>query len=122
MRREGTYLRSSGTTGKLRCNRCNIGARGITLREWVLQRLGVPPEAIPQQGGVAQSVERRTHNPKVGGSIPPPATKLIRNPADVKRLVTGIRNGKKVTEELHISKACPSCGALNGMHFRGCKA
>ena len=26
-------------------------------------------------GGVAQSVEQRTENPRVDGSIPPPATK-----------------------------------------------
>jgi len=56
--------------------------------------------------------------------------KLIRKPEDVKQAikdvggftVTGIRGGKRVTKELHISKACTSCGALNGMHFRGCKA
>lgn len=26
-------------------------------------------------GGIAQSVEQRDHNPRVGGSIPSPATK-----------------------------------------------
>ena len=26
-------------------------------------------------GGVAQRLEQRNHNPRVGGSIPPPATK-----------------------------------------------
>ena len=58
--------------------------RGITLREWVLQRLGVPPEAIPQQG----------------------------EPADV---AEALRDFKPAT-------SCKGCGALNGMHFRGCKA
>jgi hypothetical protein len=29
-------------------------------------------------GGVAQSVEQRTENPRVDGSIPPPATKKIK--------------------------------------------
>lgn len=34
------------------------------------------PRLILVCGGVAQSVEQRDHNPRVGGSIPSPATTL----------------------------------------------
>ncbi len=35
----------------------------------------MPPKQISSNGQVAQLVEQRTENPRVGGSIPPLATK-----------------------------------------------
>ena len=48
-------------------------------RNFVLDRFGVFLfNARPFQGQVAQLVEQRTENPRVGGSIPPLATTIFR--------------------------------------------
>lgn len=49
---------------------------------------------IMRLGGVSSTVEQRSSSPQVAGSIPAPRS---------------------------ISSSCPSCGALAGNHFKGCK-
>jgi hypothetical protein len=41
--------------------------------------VGAAPRPRPRKGQVAQLVEQRTENPRVGGSIPPLATILIKD-------------------------------------------
>ncbi len=66
---------------------CHAGGRGFEprpLRQWCCFRLKQCPVKISlltkelRKGPVAQSVEQRTENPCVGGSIPPRATTIQR--------------------------------------------
>ncbi len=66
---------------------CHAGGRGFEprpLRQWCCFRLKQCPVKIAlltkelRKGPVAQSVEQRTENPCVGGSIPPRATTIQR--------------------------------------------
>jgi len=47
------------------------------LRESPLARIGFPDHSDPSLGWIAQLVEQRTENPRVGGSIPSPASFLL---------------------------------------------
>ena len=60
--------------------RSKLGEKAIFIQLFGCQKRGLPPKSrptfhgAPNKGSVAQSVEQRIENPRVGGSIPSRAT------------------------------------------------
>lgn len=71
----------------------------------------MPNFVVQSNRGVEQLVARRAHNPKVGGSSPPPATKY----ADVAQSAERILGKDKVTSSILVISSIlkfrlPACG------------
>ena len=72
-------IERSSETGATLCRSGGIGRRPGLKIPWEQSRAGSTPVSGTTYRGIEQLVARRAHNPEVGGSSPPPAT---RNPLE----------------------------------------